>query len=250
MEKEKKIKKARIMNVSNVNRYFVINKTTKFHVLKNIKFSVNEGSFLSIMGPSGSGKSTLLYILGGLDEPDNGSVSIGKRSLQQMNFKEKSLLKKRDIGFIFQFYNLVPNLTVEDNILLPLILDGKNIKDYDKKLDSILKSIGIKELKKSLPRNLSGGQQQRVAIARALIIEPKIILADEPIGNLDSKSGENVMKILEKINKDMGTTIIQVTHSEEAAKYGTDIIRMKDGQIVSKQSLKQGKRKRSSQVNA
>lgn len=250
MAKEKKRKKVRIMNVSKVNRYFEINKTTKFHALKNINFSVSKGSFLSIMGPSGSGKSTLLYILGGLDEPDEGFVSIEKKNLQQMNFKERSLLKKRDVGFIFQFYNLVPNLTVEDNILLPLILDGKNIKDYDKKLDDILKSIGIKDLRKSLPRNLSGGQQQRVAIARALIIEPKIILADEPIGNLDSKSGENVMKILRKINQEMGTTIIQVTHSEEAAKYGTDVIRMKDGEIVSNKTLKQGKRRRSSQANA
>lgn len=235
--KKKKRKQKRIMTVSDVNRHFVINKTNEFLALSDVNFLVRKGEFLSIMGPSGSGKSTLLYILGGLDDPDDGEVVIEDRNIQEMSFKEKSQMRKRDIGFIFQFYNLVPNLTVEDNILLPLILDGKNINNYQDKLDDILDDIGISHLKDSLPKNLSGGQQQRVAIARALIIEPKIILADEPIGNLDSKSGNNVMELLKKINEETGTTIIQVTHSEEAAQYGSSIIRMKDGQIIGQEKV-------------
>lgn len=235
--KIRKRKQKRIMTVSNINRLFVINKTNEFQALSEVNFLVRKGEFLSIMGPSGSGKSTLLYILGGLDDPDDGEVVIEDRIIQEMSFKEKSQLRKRDIGFVFQSYNLVPNLTVEDNILLPLILDGKNINNYQDRLDDILDDIGISHLKDSLPKNLSGGQQQRVAIARALIIEPKIILADEPIGNLDSKSGNRVMKLLRRINEETGTTIIQVTHSEEAAQYGSSIIRMKDGKIIGQEKV-------------
>lgn len=226
-----------IIRVENVQKTFEVNREVEVQALKDISFSVKKGQFLSIMGPSGSGKSTLLYILGGLDDPTSGKIWIDTKPLGKMSPKEKSLLKLRDIGFIFQFYNLVPNLTVEDNILLPLILDGKNIKDYQEKLDVLLKKIGIREKREAYPNELSGGQQQRVAIARALIIEPKVILADEPIGNLDSKNGEAVMELLRKINQEEKTTIIQVTHSEESAEYGSHVLHMKDGVIIEHKQL-------------
>ncbi|WP_321383926.1 ABC transporter ATP-binding protein [uncultured Enterococcus sp.] len=221
-----------IIRVENVQKTFEVNPELQVQALKDISFSVKKGQFLSIMGPSGSGKSTLLYILGGLDDPTAGKIWIDTKPLSKMSAKDKSLLKRRDIGFIFQFYNLVPNLTVEDNILLPLILDGKNIKDYQEKLDTLLKKIGIRDKREAYPNELSGGQQQRVAIARALIIEPKVILADEPIGNLDSKNGQAVMELLKKINQEEETTIVQVTHSEESAEYGSHVLHMKDGVII------------------
>ncbi|MBL1224605.1 ABC transporter ATP-binding protein [Enterococcus sp. BWR-S5] len=221
-----------IIRVENVQKTFEVNPELQVQALKDISFSVKKGQFLSIMGPSGSGKSTLLYILGGLDDPTAGKIWIDTKPLSKMSAKDKSLLKRRDIGFIFQFYNLVPNLTVEDNILLPLILDGKNIKDYQEKLDILLKKIGIRDKREAYPNELSGGQQQRVAIARALIIEPKVILADEPIGNLDSKNGQAVMELLKKINQEEETTIVQVTHSEESAEYGSHVLHMKDGVII------------------
>jgi len=184
------------------------------------------------MGPSGSGKSTLLYLLGGLDNPTSGSVKISGKELSVMKDKAKSIMRRRDVGFVFQFYNLIPNLDVEDNIMLPILLDGKKIKDYRKKLDDILEVVGLTDRRKHTPRELSGGQQQRVAIARALINEPEVILADEPIGNLDSKTGQEIMELLRRINLENGKTIVQVTHSSDAASYGQRIIYVKDGKVV------------------
>lgn len=204
----------------------------KITVLDNINLSVDKGEFISIMGPSGGGKSTLLYLLGGLDKPTAGSVYIDGKDLSKLSKKEMSWLRRNKIGFVFQFYNLVPNLSVEDNILLPIILDGKKLKDYKEKLDQILDIIGIKDKRKFTPRELSGGQQQRVAIARALIFDPEIIFLDEPIGNLDSKTGTEIMKLFKEINVKYNKTLIQVTHSQEAAEYGTSIIKLIDGKIV------------------
>jgi len=204
----------------------------KITVLDNINLSVDKGEFISIMGPSGGGKSTLLYLLGGLDKPTAGSVYIDGKDLSKLSKKEMSWLRRNKIGFVFQFYNLVPNLSVEDNILLPIILDGKKLKDYKEKLDQILDIIGIKNKRKFTPRELSGGQQQRVAIARALIFDPEIIFLDEPIGNLDSKTGTEIMKLFKEINVKYNKTLIQVTHSQEAAEYGTSIIKLIDGKIV------------------
>ena len=201
-------------------------------VLNDINLTIREGEFVSIMGPSGSGKSTLLYLLGGLDKPTSGSVKIAGKELSVMKDKEQSIMRRRNVGFVFQFYNLIPNLNVEDNIMLPLLLDGKKLKDYKEKLDEIIDVVGLGDRKRHTPRELSGGQQQRVAIARALIGDPDVILADEPIGNLDSKAGNEVMELLRKINLEKGKTIVQVTHSVEAAKYGQKIIYMKDGRVV------------------
>lgn len=201
-------------------------------VLKNINIEVNSGEFISIMGPSGSGKSTLLYLLGALDKPSSGKIMIMGNELSIMKDREESIMRRRDIGFVFQFYNLIPNLTVEENIMLPLLLDHKKIKDYLKKLDEIINVVGLSDRKKHTPRELSGGQQQRVAIARALINEPEIILADEPIGNLDSKAGVSILKLFKKINKEKMKTIIQVTHSKEAAGFGDRVIYLKDGVVL------------------
>lgn len=218
------------IEVVGLNKNFKVGKE-EIEVLKDLNFSVDKGEFLSIMGPSGCGKSTLLYLLGGLDKPTSGIVSVNGRDLSTLNEKQKSIMKRRELGFVFQFYNLVPNLTVEDNILLPLILDGKPLKKYEDRLTEILDTIEMSHKRKVTPRELSGGQQQRVAIARALVFEPDIILADEPIGNLDSKTGTDIMGLFRKINQDLGKTIVQVTHSQEAAYYGTSILRLKDGEI-------------------
>jgi putative ABC transport system ATP-binding protein len=183
------------------------------------------------MGPSGSGKSTLLYLLGGLDKPTSGKIFINDQDISTLTDEEQSVLRRREIGFVFQFYNLVPNLTIEDNVMLPVLLDGKKIKDYRHKLDEILETVGLSDRINHTPRELSGGQQQRVAIARALINEPDIILADEPTGNLDSKSSEEVMKLLQRINKEKKKTILQVSHSQETAKYSDRIINVRDGKV-------------------
>ncbi len=200
-------------------------------VLKEIQLTVWPGEFVSIMGPSGSGKSTLLYLIGGLDKPTSGSIRVKGQELAAMKDREESILRRRELGFVFQFYNLVPNLTVEENVLLPLLLDGKRIKAEQGRLNRALESVGLSDRRHHTPRELSGGQQQRVAIARALINEPDIILADEPIGNLDSATGTEIMKLLKQINREHGKTIIQVTHSQEAAAYGDRIIQVRDGKV-------------------
>ncbi|MDF2614566.1 MAG: Phosphonate-transporting ATPase [Clostridia bacterium] len=204
---------------------------TTVEILKDINLKIKRSSFYSIMGPSGSGKSTLLYLLGGLDKPTEGSIKINGKELSKMKDEEESRMRRNDIGFVFQFYNLIPNLDVEENIMLPILLDGKKLKDYKESLDEILEIVGLTERRKHTPRELSGGQQQRVAIARALINKPEIIFADEPIGNLDSKTGIEIMKLLQEINVKQGKTIVQVTHSREAAEYGTDLIMVRDGHI-------------------
>ena len=200
-------------------------------VLKNIDLIIYQGEFVSIMGPSGSGKSTLLYLLGGLDKPTTGSIKIKGKELSIMGDKEESEMRRRDIGFVFQFYNLIPNLNVEENIMLPILLEGKKMKEYRYKLDTVLEDVGIYDRRFHTPKELSGGQQQRVAIARALINEPDIILADEPIGNLDTKIGMEIMNLFQKINMQRRKTIVQVTHSKEAAGYGNRIINVKDGKV-------------------
>ncbi len=203
----------------------------KVEVLKDINIEIKKGDFVSIMGPSGSGKSTLLYLLGGLDKPTSGDILIQEKGIALMKDEEESIMRRRHIGFVFQFYNLIPNLNVEENILLPILLDGISNKARQRELDEILNIVGLADRRKHTPRELSGGQQQRVAIARALINDPDVILADEPIGNLDSKTGTEIMELFQKINREQKKTIVMVTHSEESALYGNRIIRVKDGQL-------------------
>ncbi len=207
-------------------------KENKVRVLDDINIEIKDGEFVSLMGPSGSGKSTLLYLVGGLDNPTSGTVLLNGKAINKLNDSEMSKFRRRDIGFVFQFYNLVQNLTVEENIMLPVVMNGEKESNYKERLNEILKIIGLEDKRKNLPRELSGGQQQRVSIARAIILNPSIIFADEPIGNLDSKSGKEVMELFKRINKEEHITILQVTHSEDAAKYGNRIIRLKDGKIV------------------
>ncbi|MDF2985273.1 MAG: ABC-type antimicrobial peptide transport system, ATPase component [Eubacterium sp.] len=220
----------KIINVEGLYKTYKLG-AIDVEVLKDINISIGKGEFVSIMGPSGSGKSTLLYLLGGLDKPTKGSIKINGKELSDMDDKEESIMRRRDIGFVFQFYNLIPNLNVEENIMLPILLDGKKMKDYRDRLNEILDIVGLTDRRHHTPRELSGGQQQRVAIARAIINEPEIILADEPIGNLDSKSGTEIMQLFKKINETQGKTVVQVTHSLEASKYGTKLINVRDGRV-------------------
>lgn len=204
----------------------------KVDVLNGINLTIDKGEFVSIMGASGSGKSTLLYLMGGLERPTSGNVFIDGNNISEMKDKEESLLRRRTMNYIFQFYNLVPNLSVEDNILLPIVLDGRKVKEYEDKLNEVLDIVGLKEFRKFIPAELSGGQQQRVAIARTLLSDSDIILADEATGNLDSKASKEILELFKKINKEKNKTIIQVTHSEEAASYGNRLICIKDGKII------------------
>ena len=220
-----------IIKVNEVSKSFGEKENVNL-VLDKVSLDIKKGEFVSLMGESGSGKSTLLYIIGGLDKPTEGSVIIDDKDINTLKEKEIAKFRRQDIGFVFQFYNLVQNLTVEENIMLPVVMDGKKEKDYKDRLDKILKIVGLEDKRKSLPNQLSGGQQQRVSIARAVILNPKVILADEPIGNLDSKSGAEVMKLFKTLNEEENVTILQVTHSEESAKYGDRIIRLKDGRIA------------------
>lgn len=201
-------------------------------VLDKVSLQISAGEFVSIMGPSGSGKSTLLYILGGLDTPTVGSVYINGIDISQWDDEEMSKTRRQKIGFVFQFYNLIPNLNVEENIMLPLLLDGKKMKYYEKQLAHILNVVGLSDRRKHTPRELSGGQQQRVAIARALITNPSILFADEPTGNLDSQTGSEIMNLLQEINQKTKQTIVMVTHSPEAAKCSSRIITVMDGIIA------------------
>lgn len=214
----------------NIVKDFELGNTTT-RVLKDVSIKVLKGEFVSIMGQSGSGKSTLLYILGGLDTPTRGTVSMNGIDISKFNDEKMSKIRRQKIGFVFQFYNLIPNLNVEENIMLPLLLDGKKARDYRKQLDEILEVVGLTDRRKHTPRELSGGQQQRVAIARALIGSPEILFADEPTGNLDSATGAEIMDLLRAINQNSGQTILMVTHSPEAAKSSNRVITVKDGMI-------------------
>jgi putative ABC transport system ATP-binding protein len=229
--KEVNYSKEILIETVNVNKIYKLG-LLDIEVLKNINLTIKKGEFVSIMGPSGSGKSSLLYMLGGLDSPTSGSVKIEGKEIYTMKDKAQSIIRRKTVGFIFQFYNLITNLNVEENIMLPILLDGKKPKDYKDRLKKILDIVGLKDRIHHKPSELSGGQQQRVAIARALINEPDLILADEPIGNLDSKSGREIMELLKQINIEQRKTIVQVTHSLDSASYGKRIIGIKDGMVI------------------
>ena len=220
-----------IIEIKNICKSFG-EKDNRTQVLKNVSLCVNKGDFISLMGASGSGKSTLLYLIGGLDSPDSGEIFLGGKNLADMKDRELSKIRRSSMGFVFQFFNLVQNLSVEDNIMLPLIMDGRNPKKYADKLTEILDIVGLSDKRKNFPNQLSGGQQQRCAIARSVIYEPEILLADEPTGNLDSKSGKEIMELFSELGREKGITILMVTHSEESASYADRIITLSDGQII------------------
>ena len=218
-----------ILKIENLKKVYGSGET-EVKALDDISFQVEEGEFIAIIGPSGSGKSTLLHSIAGLEKPTSGKVYFYDKDIYKMNKKELTILRRQKIGIIYQFYNLIPTLNVEENIILPIELDRKKIDT--KKLDEIIKFLGLEKRKKHLPNELSGGQQEKVAIGRALMINPTIILADEPTGNLDSKSSEEIMQVLKKANKDYKQTIIMITHNLEIAKLADRIIKIEDGKII------------------
>jgi putative ABC transport system ATP-binding protein len=200
------------------------------HALAGVDLEVNKGEFLAIVGTSGSGKSTLLHMLGGLDRPTSGEVIVDGNHISRLKDDELTIFRRRKIGFVFQAFNLVPVLNVYENIVLPLELDGEKVdKEF---VDEILDTLMLTSKKESLPNQLSGGQQQRVAIARALAFRPAIILADEPTGNLDSKTGQDVLSLLKVSAEKYGQTIVMITHNDEIAQLADRVIRIEDGKIV------------------
>ena len=202
----------------------------KVVALNHVSFSVEEGEFVTILGPSGSGKSTLLHLLGGVDKPTSGKVYIGGQSIYEMKERELTAFRRREIGQIYQFYNLIPVLNLEENICLPMLLDHRQAERKD--LDELLELLGLTERVNHLPSELSGGQQQRVAIGRALISKPKLILADEPTGNLDQKNSREIIKLFRELNEKYGQTILLITHDEKIAEHAERILVIEDGQIV------------------
>lgn len=202
----------------------------KVVALNHVSFSVEEGEFVTILGPSGSGKSTLLHLLGGVDKPTSGKVYIGGQSIYEMKERELTAFRRREIGQIYQFYNLIPVLNVEENICLPMLLDHRQAERKD--LDELLELLGLTERVNHLPSELSGGQQQRVAIGRALISKPKLILADEPTGNLDQKNSREIIKLFRELNEKYGQTILLITHDEKIAEQAERILVIEDGRIV------------------
>lgn len=203
--------------------------------LSSINLSIEKGEYISVIGTSGSGKSTLLYLLAGLEKPTEGKIWVEEKNITQLNNKDLALYRRRKIGLIYQFYNLIPTLSVERNILLPLLLDKK---DEDKNYyRQIVESLGIGNILKFMPHQLSGGEQQRVAIARTLLYKPDIILADEPTGNLDRKNSEEIIRLFQKANKDFGQTIILVTHDERISLTAKRRIEIVDGEIISEKRL-------------
>ena len=202
----------------------------KVVALNHVSFSVEEGEFVTILGPSGSGKSTLLHLLGGVDKPTSGKVYIGGQSIYEMKERELTAFRRREIGQIYQFYNLIPVLNVEENICLPMLLDHRQAERKD--LDELLDLLGLTERVNHLPSELSGGQQQRVAIGRALISKPKLILADEPTGNLDQKNSREIIKLFRELNEKYGQTILLITHDEKIAEHAERILVIEDGRIV------------------
>lgn len=218
-----------ILKVDNLTKIYGKD-STKVIALDHVSFSVEKGEFVAIVGASGSGKSTLLHLIGGVDRPTSGKVFIDGKDIFNFNDDKLAIFRRRQVGLIYQFYNLIPILNVEENITLPLSLDNREVDK--EKLNDMLKLLGLQNRKNHLPNELSGGQQQRTSIGRALITNPTIILADEPTGNLDSKSSDEIVALLKKSNKELNQTIIMITHNMEIAKVADRIIKIEDGKIV------------------
>jgi putative ABC transport system ATP-binding protein len=220
-----------VLQTDKVTKQYRMGEVT-LNALEQVDFTVATGEFVAIMGPSGSGKSTLLHLLGGLDASSDGEVTLAGKPLSKLSDNEVTLIRRRNVGFIFQFYNLVPTLTAEENVALPLLIDGKRIEDYRGKIEDLMRLVGLADRAHHKPDQMSGGQQQRVAIARALVTNPAIILADEPTGNLDSKSGTAILELLRHTCDELGHTIVMVTHDAHAASYADRVVFLKDGHVV------------------
>ena len=218
-----------ILRIENVTKTYG-EKDTAVHALDRVSFSVEEGEFVAVTGPSGSGKSTLLHILGGVDKPDSGTVQVKGTDIFRLNETNQAIFRRRQIGLIYQFYNLIPTLNVRKNILLPVLLD--NQKPDEERFEQLVTALGIADRLSHLPSELSGGQQQRVAIARSLIYHPAILLADEPTGNLDRKNSEETIELLKLSNRRYGQTILLITHDEKTALMADRVITLEDGKIL------------------
>lgn len=218
-----------ILRVENLSKIYGKGQT-QVKALDNVSFKVDKGEFVAIVGASGSGKSTLVHLIGGVDRPTSGKVLIDGKDIYKYNDDELAIFRRRQVGLIYQFYNLIPILNVEENITLPLSLDNREINKQ--KLDELIKVLGLESRRKHLPNELSGGQQQRTSMGRAMITNPAIILADEPTGNLDSKASDEIVALLKKSNKDYKQTIVMITHNMEIAKCADRIIKIEDGKIV------------------
>lgn len=218
-----------ILRVENLTKIYGKD-STEVVALDHVSFSVEKGEFVAIVGASGSGKSTLLHLLGGVDRPTEGKVFLDGKDIYSFNDEQLAIFRRRQVGLIYQFYNLIPILNVEENILLPMSLDHRDVSP--EQMDEMLQVLGLTARRKHLPNALSGGQQQRTSIGRALITHPAIILADEPTGNLDSKASDEIVALLRKSNKEYKQTIVMITHDLEIAKYADRVLRMEDGKIV------------------
>jgi putative ABC transport system ATP-binding protein len=220
-----------ILAATQVSKQYQMGEVT-VDALRGVDFAVQAGEFVAIMGPSGSGKSTLLHLLGGLDNPSEGQVTIADHALFQLNDQQITLIRRRNVGFIFQFFNLLPTLTAEENIALPLLIDGQDLRKHQARIDALLEMVGLTERRHHKPDQLSGGQQQRVAIARAFVTQPAIVLADEPTGNLDSKTSEEILQLLRRSCNQYRQTIVMVTHDAKAASYADCVVFLRDGLVV------------------
>ena len=202
---------------------------SQINALNGLNFDVEKGEFVAIMGPSGSGKSTLLHLLGGLDTPSKGQVALTDQVFSELPDQEMTMTRRRNIGFVFQFFNLLPTLSAEENILLPILIDGRKPEDYEERTNRLINLVGLNDRRHHKPDQLSGGEQQRVAIARALVTQPAILLADEPTGNLDTKTGNTIMGLLRRSCDELEQTTIVVTHDPRAAAYADRIVFLRDG---------------------
>lgn len=221
-----------IITFDRVSKIFLQGKK-QVTAIDNISLNISKGELIAVMGPSGSGKSTLLHLSGTLDTPSSGIIRISDKDSSKLNDRERAILRRRKIGFVFQFFNLVPTLTVRENVALPLLLDGIKMKTIDHSISEMLEKVGLKNRELHLPEELSGGEMQRVAIARALITNPELLLADEPTGNLDTSTGEEIMKLIKSFASDNSRTVIIVTHDHKIASYTKRIIKLRDGSIES-----------------
>lgn len=228
----------RLLEVKNLKKIYGQG-THMVEALVDISFTLDRGQFTSLMGPSGGGKSSLLHLIGGLDRPSQGSVCINTRCLDTLTDDELSAFRRRHLGFIFQFFYLLPTLTALENVALPLLIDGKKLADISPRAIELLSMIGLRHRINHRPDQLSGGEMQRVAIARALITDPLLIVADEPTGNLDSKTGIMVLELLQTMAREQGHTILMATHDSNAASYGDRVITIRDGKIESDRKTRQ-----------
>ena len=224
-----------ILKIENVTKEYA-NGEKKLYALKDVSFFVEQGEFIAIVGPSGSGKSTLLHIIGGIDKPTNGNVWVNETEISSLKSDKMTIFRRRNIGIVYQFYNLIPTLNAEDNITLPILLDSKKVDNAE--LEKMLKILNLEDRRKAMPSQLSGGEQQRVSIGRALMNKPSILLADEPTGNLDSKNSEEILELLKYSNKKYNQTLIMITHDLNIARQADRMIQIQDGKIFSDEKIK------------